>query len=387
MNINIHNKFEEGDGPLTRTDVERLLREAGGPDRLDLSDRDLVRIDLAHFNLQGTNLSRTNLREANLSGANLWGADLSGANLSGAFLSRTDLGFVDLSYANLSGAVLNGASLFSANLSYANLSRANLSETSLTGADFTGVDLTETDLSGANGLNEPKEATEESTPAFRIRITEEPLTPHNLTSIISAITELSTKCWLVVNRRFAELIEYTLTGEVRFVEEAHLIITNITFNSPFDASFKIDLSASNLAEAIGTAIDGVRQTKQRLEKAELENKEKAQEIEYAKQKADQENKAALLEQERQALTIERERLEILEKRLEVQKKGIEYALEIATKTVTVLHPVADEQTKAMIIRALLPNILQLQNGKGLELILPTPQSSEEDFSEEDFRLL
>jgi hypothetical protein len=59
---------------------------------------------------------------------------------------------------------------------------------------------------------------------------------------------------------------------VRFVEESQLIITRITYNSPFDASFKIDLSASNLAEAIGTTIDGVKQAKQRLEKAELENK-------------------------------------------------------------------------------------------------------------------
>ena len=296
--------------------------------------------------------ARPNLYKANLSEATLFGANLSGANLSEATLFG----------ANLSGANLSGADLFAANLSGADLAAANLR----------GANLTE-----VVGLDEPRVATAESTSTFRIRIMEEPLRPHNLTSIISAITELTTKCWLIGNGRFANLIEYTQTRDVRFVEETQLIITRITYNSPFDASFKIDLSASNLAEAIRTTIDGVKQAKQRLKKAELENKAKAQEIEHAKQKADQEGKAALLEQEQQELAIERERLEILEKRLDVQKKGIEYALEIATKTVTILQPNADEQIKAMLIQTLLPTILQLQNGKGLELVLPTPQSSEE----------
>ena len=156
-----------------------------------------------------------------------------------------------------------------------------------------------------------------------------------------------------------------------------LIITKITYNSPFEANFKIDLTASNVAEAIKTTIDGVIQAKQRLEKAELENKVKVQEIEQAKQKADHENKVTLLELERQELAIEKERLEILEKRLDVQKKGIEYALEIAAKTVTMLHPEADEQTKGLLIQTLLPTILQLQNGKGLELALPVSLKGEE----------
>jgi hypothetical protein len=211
---------------------------------------------------------------------------------------------------------------------------------------------------------------------FRIRIVEEPLTPRNLTSILSAITDLSTQCWLLGKGRLADLIAYTQTHDVRFIEETHLSFTKITYNSPFDASFKIDLSASNIAQAITTSIDGVVQAKQRLEKAEMENKKLAQEIEKARQKSDQENKTALFEQERLALAIEKERLEILEKRLDVQKKGIEYALEIANKTVTVLYPTADEQTKALLMQTLLPTLLQLQNGKGLELVLPAPQGDE-----------
>jgi hypothetical protein len=82
-----------------------------------------------------------------------------------------------------------------------------------------------------------------------------------------------------------------------------------------------------------------------------------------------------------SLEIERERLDILEKRLDVQKKGIEYAFEIAAKTVAVLQPSADEQTKGMLIQTLLPTILQLQSGKGLELVLPAQQVNEENSGE------
>jgi len=75
------------------------------------------------------------------------------------------------------------------------------------------------------------------------------------------------------------------------------------------------------------------------------------------------------------LQVERERLELLEKRLEVQKKGIEYAIEIANKMVDILHPSADEDTRAMLIQAFLSNLLQLESGKGLELIFPKTLNS------------
>ena len=234
--------------------------------------------------------------------------------------------------------------------------------------------LTATELQSVK----PRATATENTATFRIRILEEPLTPYNLASTISAITELSTKCWLIVNKRFADLVEYTQTHDVRFVEETPLIITKITYNSPFDASFKIDLSASDLAIAIGTAIDGVTQAKKRLEKAELENKAKVQEIEHAKQKAERESKAALLEQEQQELAIERERLAILEKRLDVQKKGIEYALEIATKaslirawgTSTCCHLLRVKQGKREINISTL-SVLECPHplGRRLEIVL------------------
>jgi hypothetical protein len=42
-------------------------------------------------------------------------------------------------------------------------------------------------------------------------IIEEPLTLHNLSTVLSALTELSTKCWLISKGHFADLIEYTQT--------------------------------------------------------------------------------------------------------------------------------------------------------------------------------
>jgi phage/plasmid primase-like uncharacterized protein len=142
------------------------------------------------------------------------------------------------------------------------------------------------------------------------------------------------------------------------------------YNSPFDASFHLDLSASNVAEGIVTALDGITLVKQKLRKAELENETKAQEITEAKQKAEQEKQSALVELERQALAVEHERLDLLAKQLDLQKKAIEYALEIAARTVMVLRPDADEQVKAMLIQTLLPTLLQAGNVKGLELVLP-----------------
>ncbi|WP_220210953.1 hypothetical protein [Reticulibacter mediterranei] len=205
---------------------------------------------------------------------------------------------------------------------------------------------------------------------IQMRILAEPLTAQNLLTIISALTELTTKYWLIAKRRFADFIEYTQTHNGRFAEEAQIVITRISYNSPFNMDWKVDLSAPSVAEALVTTIDGITQRQERLEKAKLENQAKALEIKEAEQKAEQDNQIALLEQEKHRLELEQRRLEVLGKQLEVQKKGIEYALEIAGKVVDMLHPGADPATRAMEIQALLPNLVQLQNGKGLELALP-----------------
>ncbi len=210
---------------------------------------------------------------------------------------------------------------------------------------------------------------------LHIRIVEDPLTAQNLITIISSLTELSTKYWLIAKGRFADLIEYTQTHNARFAEDANVIVTQVTYNSPFNMDWKIDLSAPSVAEALVKTIDGVSQRHSRLEQVMLENQVKAQEIKHAEQQAYDKQQMAVLEREKQRLEIEQHRLEILEKQLEIQKKGIEYALEIAEKMVDLLHPGADPATRAMEIQVLLPNLVQLQNGKGLELVLPVSQEN------------
>jgi len=49
--------------------------------------------------------------------------------------------------------------------------------------------------------------------------------------------------WLVAKGRFADLIEYTQTQTLRFDEEASVLITSITYRSPLNMEWKVDVSA------------------------------------------------------------------------------------------------------------------------------------------------
>jgi hypothetical protein len=155
----------------------------------------------------------------------------------------------------------------------------------------------------------------ETASTLHIQIIKEPLTAQNLLTIISALTELSTKYWLIVKGRYADLIEYTQTRSGLFAEEANVVITRVSYNSPFNMDWRVDLSAPSVADALITTIDGITQRQERLEQAKLENQAKAQEIKQAEQRAEQESQTTLLEQEKQRLEIERQRLEILEKQV------------------------------------------------------------------------
>ena len=94
------------------------------------------------------------------------------------------------------------------------------------------------------------------------------------------------------------------------------------------------------------------------------DKEQARQI--AAQKAELEKQATLLE-------IEKQRLELIARRLEVEKMRINYALEIAGNMVTILRPGANEETRVMLLQSLIPSLLQLGEGRGLELVLPVAQ--------------
>src|SRR6266487_193167 len=374
------------DADLSGANLSRAILDGVNLRSSNLISADLSGVDLSDFDLHSVSWKDVDLNKAILNAVDLHGANLSLARLSRAYLSEANLSGADLNKANLRGAILYKVNLSDADLNEADLSNANLNEANLDRAELRGVNLVGATLRGASislesekdilrGLEanflETKQLSEEPS-TIHIRIVEEPLTPHNLTTIISALTELSTKFWLIAKHRFDDLIEYSQTHDVRFIEDAELAITRITYNSPFSMDWKIDLSAPSVAEAIVSTIDGITQRRARLEKAELENQAKAQEIKEIEQKSAQERQRVALEREKQELEIESQRLALLTKRLEVQKKGIEYALDIAGKAARVLHPHADAEARAMIIQTLLPNILQIQNGKGLELVLEVP---------------
>lgn len=218
---------------------------------------------------------------------------------------------------------------------------------------------------------------------MRIRVNEVPLSPQNLIIIVSSITELYTKCWLIVRYRFADLIEYTQTHNRRFTDEANLVISNMKQNSPLNIDWKLDASPQGVIQAVGLAIDAIVQAPHRVKSTALDNQTKEitlklKELEghedlankeqirqIAAQKAELEKQAILLE-------IEKQRLEVMAKRMEVEKMRIDYAFEIAGKMVDVLQPGSDEAVRIMLLQTLIPSLLQLGEGKGLELVLPIP---------------
>ncbi len=362
MTVDTQGEIEQADRPLTRADVERLLEEAGSSDRLNLQGKNLRGADLSSLDLHGADLSRADLRDADLTHANLEEVNFHQANLTNAKLAD----------AHLWGAYLKETQPEAYNLRL-RIGPSGLGKTSSIRTFLEDQTLQEGEV---EYILEPKDYVT----MLKISILEEPLTLHNVTLILSALSVLATKYWLIGKGRFADLIEYTQTQTPRFNEEAAVLITNITYRSPLNIEWRVDVSAPSVAEALITTIDGIAQVRKRLEKAELENQARAQEVRHAEQQAESAQQVALLEQEHQRLAIEQQRLELLEKRLEVQKKGIEYAFEIAGRVVDTLHPGADPAARAMEIQALLPNLLQLQNGRGLELALPSQPPNAEPSS-------
>lgn len=383
------------------------LQHAKSLNKANLFRANLIKADLHGTILLGANLIEANLIETNLSGANLTGAELSRANLSGA----------DLSNAHLDRAKLNGANLSGANLSKANLLETDLSETDLSETDLSKAYLREDYLKKFISLSERIQAASRKS-TLRIRITEEPLTLSNLTTILSAFTGLATKCWLIANGRFSDLIEYTQTHDVRFTEEAQIIVTQVSYNSPFGMNLNLpNIDPKNFAEAITVGLDAFTQRKLRKRKAELDNEAQAiqnrnteanayqdflareQERNIALQKATQEiaqeNAMGLLEQEKQQFEIEKQRaflqiefekqqLDVKTQQVALQRAYLEleymdrnYAIERANKIIDRLSPGIDQAARTLIIPTLLPELLQIQNGKGIEFILPAPDLKEE----------
>jgi hypothetical protein len=223
---------------------------------------------------------------------------------------------------------------------------------------------------------------------INLSIVQEPLTPQNMALIFTALTELTTKLFLIERLRFDDLIEYTQTHDIRFADEAGSSIVSASKNSPFNFGFQVDRLVPSVAEAVMTVVDGLSQRKAHQEKLEIENLAALQKIKEAEENLIQQLDMAVLEREKQEIALEKLRLEIereqqtlIEHRLEAQQKQIEDALELAGKAVDIVYPNTDSHMRLMLMQTLVNNILQLHSATGLEPILPKIKddySSKED---------
>jgi len=403
--------------PLTREDVMRLLKQAGSPTKLNLSG-----MNLSHSDLSNLNLASANLSGAYLEGANLYRADLREADLQDADLSNADLREANLLGANLERAMLTQANVAGATADYrimlayrdvrpeihyevseeehnhllSEVVRERLLREGVTGVEQIHLhspisSITRGAIQGEgqqlrllfgaiqalqsadtasllHGKPDSSDFLHLGKSLIFLRISETPLTVYNLATILTALTELYTKYWLVAKGRYAELIEYTQTRDSRFAREAGATIAWATYNSPFNFGFQVDRLVPGTADAIITVVDGITQRKAKLETKELENQEASQRIRENEQKAEHEQKMAALELEQKRLELKKQELAVIEQRLELEKKAIEYGYEITEKALAALSPELQQDMKAVVIQTTLSNILQLQRATGLELI-------------------
>jgi Pentapeptide repeats (8 copies) len=321
---------------------------------------------MTNANLVGSILHRATLR-----GANLLNTDLTSADLTNADLTSADLTNAEITYTTLEGTIISGTIL----------DKDVPDETSLLalrGPQFYAAIGKKGSATNRRDLTQSTGSQDEA--AISINIIEDPLTPQNLSMALTALTEFATKLWLISKHRFSDLIEYTQTHNNRFAYEASTVITKVTYNSPFNIDWKVDISAPSVAEAISTTIDAIKQKDERLKKLELKNQAEAQRIEEAEQKAYQIHQMAALEREKQELEFEKRRLEIererqalIELRLDAQNKQLKDALDLARQAIDIVYPNADVEMRPILFQTVLNNILQMQNVTGLELALPYPR--------------
>ncbi len=210
-----------------------------------------------------------------------------------------------------------------------------------------------------------------------LRIDQEPLTPQTLALICSALTELTTKLWLIAMHRLADLIEYTQTHDARFANKAGTTIAWATYNSPFSFGLQVDKFVPSVAEAVMTIVDGLSQRKAKREQLEINNQTTAQKIKEAEEALKQQQEMAELERQKMELGLEKLRLEnqkerqaFVEQRLESRTKQITAALELAGKAIDIVYPNGDPEMRPVFMQILVNNILQIDSVEGLQLALP-----------------
>lgn len=209
---------------------------------------------------------------------------------------------------------------------------------------------------------------------LRVRLYEDPLTAPTLTLVLSSITELYIKCWLIQRERFAELQDYSQAHQLRFAQEAQLIITKLSYNSPAEI---VLLVHQLLAGALKTSIDAVLQAPLRYQSTRLDVEAKKQELERLKGEAKALGKERQLQLKEHEITLERQLLDLEKERFEWEQRRYRIAIETAVVAVETLQPGVDQQTKAMATRILVPHLLAIDTVTGLELtLLPNPAATE-----------
>ncbi len=169
---------------------------------------------------------------------------------------------------------------------------------------------------------------EDSSSAISIRISNVASTAQNFNVIISALAELHTKCWLIQEGRFADLKEYTQTGNPCFDDEAPLIMGRMSHNSPMFIQVRTSvLSASGVA-GMGKLIDGVVQAPLRYR----------------------------------------------EKEIEVDNKRKEYTIVEISKKLELIDKNGDPLMREQAAKNLLPTLYKLDKGNGFERLAPTGEN-------------
>lgn len=211
---------------------------------------------------------------------------------------------------------------------------------------------------------------------LRLEIAQDPLPAFTLAAILSAFTELHTKCWLIQKGRFADLMDYTQTHQPRLAQEANLVITKLSYNSP--AEIIAAVASFIVGGALVKGIDGILQTRLRYQRTQLELESKQRELKRQKAEVVSDDKERQLQLREHEIAVERQQLELDKAHFQWEQERLTIITETATIMVQTLQPEADPQTKAMAARALVPQLLAFGQVQGLEItLLAEPEPPQE----------
>lgn len=205
-----------------------------------------------------------------------------------------------------------------------------------------------------------------------LQINEVPLTAKTVNTTLSALTALHTKLWLTHEGRFADLIDFTQTRDARFIAEANLIITRVSYNSPFS----MNIDPGKLGDAVRESIDAVvridlrrKELKANIASTEADIRIKEEAARAAIADQDQVRRIAAEEAnirvQREKVALQRDRAELLKYQMEMLPLLMTTAMEM----VAIVRPdVTEPGQKEMLARTYLPDLLQLAGVEGVEQI-------------------